>query len=97
MRVIRFLLAIAVVVSTGCVTYERGTFAAMSTTIVPIDVTVVAQNVEGRACGTLFQDPLKRAIDDAVQKSSGANALVAVTYRVEQLCMVVRGTAVRVH
>jgi hypothetical protein len=95
MRAIRLLLALATVSSTGCVTYDRGTLAAVSTTIVPIEMTVVAENVEGKACSDLFRDPFKRAIDDAVQKSPGANALVDVTYYFDQLCMIVRGTAIR--
>ena len=95
MRAIRLLLAIAAVSSTGCVTYDRGTLAAVSTTIVPIEMTVVAENVEGKACDDMFTDPFKRAIDDAVQKSPGSNALVDVTYHFEKLCMIVRGTAIR--
>jgi hypothetical protein len=95
MRVIRLLLAIAAVSGTGCVTYDRGTLAAVSTTTVPIEMTVVAESVEGRACGDMFRDPFKRAIDDAVQNSPGANALVDVTYHFEKLCMIVRGTAIR--
>ena len=95
MRAIRLLLVVAAVSSTGCITYDRGTLAAVSTTIVPIEMTVVAENVEGKACRDVFEDPFKQAIDDAVQNSPGANALVDVTYHFERLCMIVRGTAVR--
>jgi hypothetical protein len=95
MKAIRLLLAVAVASSAGCVTYDRGTLAAVSTTIVPIEMAVVAENVEGKACGDVFEDPFERAIDDAVQSSPGANALVDVTYHFERLCMIVRGTAVR--
>lgn len=95
MRALGLLLAIAVVSSTACVTYDRGTLAAVSTTIVPIEMTVVAENVEGRACGDMFTNPFARAVDDAVRKSPGANALVDVTYHFEKLCMIVRGTAIR--
>ena len=95
MRAIRLLLVITAVSSTGCVTYDRGTLAAVSTTAVPIEMTVVSENVEGTACGDMLNDPFKRAIDDAVQNSPGANALVDVTYHFEQLCMIVRGTAIR--
>ena len=96
MRMLRLLLAISAAWSAGCVTYDRGDFAAISTAIVPIEMTIVEEEVEGRACGVVFQDPLKRAIDDAVQKTPGANALVDVSYHFEQLCVVVRATAVRV-
>ena len=95
MRAIRLLLAIAAVSNAGCVTYDRGTLAAVSTTMIPIEMTVVAENVEGQACGDMFTDPFKRAIDDAVQKSPGSNALVDVTYHFERLCMIVRGKAIR--
>ena len=95
MRAVRLLLAIAAVSSTGCVTYDRGTLAAVSTTLVPMEMEVVAENVEGKACGDLFTSPFKRAVDDAFLNSPEANALVDVTYHFERLCMVVRGTAIR--
>jgi hypothetical protein len=95
MRVIRLLLAIAAVSSTGCVTYDRGTLAAVSTTLVPVEVEVVAENVEGKVCSNMFMSPFKRAVDDAFLNSPGANALIDVTYHLEKLCMVVRGTAIR--
>jgi hypothetical protein len=95
MRALPLLLAIAVVSTAGCVTYDRGRLAAVSTTMVPIEMTVIAENVEGRACGDMLTDPFKRAIDDAVLKSPGSNALIDVTYHFERLCMIVRGTAIR--
>jgi hypothetical protein len=96
MRALRLLLVIAAAWGVGCVTYDRGSFAAVSTAIVPIEMTAVEEEVEGRACGAVFQDPLKRAIDDAVQKIPGANALIDLSYHFEQLCIVVRATPVRV-
>ena len=60
-------------------------------------MTTLAEEVEGRACGSLFDAPFRRAVDNAIASASGANALTDVTYRVEKLCMVVRGTAVRIH
>lgn len=81
--------------ATGCVTIDRGHFAALSTVPIPGTPTVVAANAEGRACGSVFQDPLRRAIDDALKKSPGANALMDATYRFEDLCVVVRGRAVK--
>jgi hypothetical protein len=96
MRAIRLVLVITAVSSAGCVTYDRGTLAAVSTTVVPIEMTVVSENVEGTACGDMLNDPFKRAIDDALQNAPGAaHALVDVTYHFEQLCMIVRGTAIR--
>jgi hypothetical protein len=96
MKAIGLLLFLAAASSMGCVTYERGTFAAASATIVPIEMTTVAENVEGKACGDLFQAPVARAIDAALRSPPGANALVGVTIGFEQLCVIVRGTAVRV-
>jgi len=85
------------ILSLSCVTYERGTFAALSTTQPPIPMTTVAEQVEGRACGSLFEAPLPRAVDDAIKRAQGANALVEARYGMENLCMVVRGRAVRIH
>jgi len=96
MKVLGPLLAIAAAAGTGCITYERGSFAAVSTTMVPVEAVVVAETAEGAACGDLFRDPFRRAVDDAIGKSAGANALVDVTVHFERLCMVVRGKAVRV-
>jgi len=89
------LLLIAVA-SLGCVTYERGTFAALSTTLPPTPVTLVAEKVEGRACGSLFEAPLPRAVDDAIASAPGANALMDASYGMENLCLVVRGRAVQI-
>lgn len=89
-------LAVLALLSSGCVTYERGVFAALSTTMPPVPMTVVAEEVEGRACGSLFDAPLRRAISDALVSTNGANALTNVSYRVENLCMVVRGRAVHI-
>lgn len=94
MKGVVFSIALSAAISTGCVTYERGGFAALSTTTPPLEMTVVAEEVEGRACGSLFEAPLRRAISDALVSANGANALTDVTYRVEKLCMIVRGRAV---
>jgi len=94
-RIVRSLALLAFL-SSGCVTYERGSYAALSTTMPPIAMTVVAEEVEGRACGSLFDAPLRRAISDALVKTNGANALTNVSYGVENLCMVVRGRAVHI-
>ena len=80
----------------GCVTYDRGSLAAVSTVKLPVEMHEVAESVEGRACGELFREPVRTAIDDALRSVPEANALVDVSYRMEQLCMVVRGRAVRV-
>jgi hypothetical protein len=94
----RLCCAVALLASavSGCVTYDRGHYAALSTTLPPVATTVVAEAVEGRACGSLFDAPLRRAIADALARTPEANALTEVSYAVEELCMVVRGRAVHV-
>ena len=51
------------------------------------------QTLEAYKPRLLLLDPLVR---EALQKNPGANALVDVTYSFEELCIVVRGTAVHV-
>jgi len=80
---------------TACVTYDRGGFAAVSTTALPFETAPIGQTVEGRVCDRLFQDPLARAVDDALSKSRGSQALRDVSFGFENLCVVVRGTAIR--
>jgi len=92
----RLLVAVLAAACSACVTYERGSLAAVSTVSLPVEMEIVAQSVEGRSCGDLFREPVKLAIDDALRAAPGANALIDVTYELERLCMVVRGTAVRV-
>jgi len=89
-------LAIAASLCTACVTYDRGMLAAVSTAALPTATSVVAENVEGRSCREVFAAPLRLAVEDALRGAPGANALVDVSYRYERLCLVVRGTAVRV-
>jgi hypothetical protein len=89
------IVALAGTLATGCVTYERGTIAVAAATVPPLETTVVAEAVEGRACGDFFAARYELAVEDALERAEGANALANVTYRFEQLCIVVRGTAVR--
>ncbi len=90
-------LALVAAICAGCATVDRGWLAAASTTIVPIQMTVLEERVEGRSCGEPFAaERFKLAIDDALAKAPGANALVDVSYGFERLCMTVRGTAVRI-
>ena len=96
MKALRVLMAVAAVASTGCITYDRGWFAAVSMTAPPIAMTVVAENAEGRVCRDVFREPVRVAIDEALRSAPGANALMDVRYGFEQLCMVVRGKAVRI-
>lgn len=81
----------------GCATYQRGELAAASVMEIPLEMTVLREQVEGRACGDWLKPRYTLALDDALRQAPDANALVNVTYHFEAFCMVVRGTAVRVH
>ena len=80
----------------GCVTYESGSLAAVSAQTLPLPMTFVAEHVEGRSCASEAESGFRYAIDDAVRKAPGANALVDAEIYFERLCLVVRGKAVRV-
>ncbi len=81
----------------ACVTYPAGELAAVSTTEqLPLAHDVVAEQVEGRACQQIQRERFKQALDDALGKAPGANALVDVTYTLENFCAVARGRAVRI-
>ena len=90
------LLASLCLSSAGCVTYESGALAAVSTQTLPLPMTFVAEQVEGRSCVDEAESGFRIAIDDAVRKAPGANALVDAAIYFERLCLVVRGKAVRV-
>ena len=91
-----FALAAAGLAGAGCVSYDSGLLAAVSVETLPLPTTFAAEPVEGRSCARLGEERLGRAIDDAVRKAPGANALVDVAISFERLCLVVRGRAVRV-
>ena len=91
------LLALVAALCAGCVSVDRGWLAAASTTIVPIPMTVLEEQVEGRSCGEPFApERFQLALDDALAKAPGANALVDVRYGFVGLCMTVHGSAVRI-
>ena len=78
----------------SCVTYPAGELAAVSTEELSLEVRVVAEHVEGRACGNPLHERFKGALDDALAKAPGATALLDVTYSFERFCAVARGMAV---
>ena len=86
----------ACLAAAGCVTMESGSLAAVSTETLPLPMTFVAEQVEGRSCVDQPETGFRLAIDDAVRKAPGANALVDASIYFERLCLVVRGKAVRV-
>jgi hypothetical protein len=88
-------LALGALGAAGCVSYDSGWLAAAAVEPVPLATVPVAEQVEGRSCD-FAEGGFPRALDDAVRKAPGANALLDATVRFERLCMVVRGRAVRV-
>jgi hypothetical protein len=90
------LLACCAAWLTGCVTYESGSLAAVSSQTLPLPMTFVAERVEGRSCVDQAESGFRLAIDDALRKAPGANALVDASIYFRKLCLVVRGKAVRV-
>jgi hypothetical protein len=80
----------------GCLTYPRGDFTAISTQAIPSKMEIIKSQVEGKSCRTNWEPRFQLAVDDALEEVPQANALVSVTYRFENFCIVVSGTAVRI-
>lgn len=80
----------------GCLTYHRGDFAAISTRAIPAKMEIIESQVEGRSCEPNWEPRFQLAVEDALKKVPQANALVSASYRLEKLCIVVSGTAVRI-
>ncbi len=89
------LLTLAAILAVGCTTFNRGRFAVASATLVPVATTTIQEDVEGRVCSERIAQRLERAVEDALEKTPDANALVDASFRFERVCIVVRGTAVR--
>jgi hypothetical protein len=80
-------------------------FAAASTRTLSPPMTVIAKNVEGRACGDedrATRTSFVEAVADALRQAPGANALVNARFELPgagdlfSCRMLVRGTAVRI-
>ncbi len=80
----------------GCATYDRGRFGAVSTEAMALPMHVVQQDAEGRSCAAMLAPRDELAVRDALETAGDANALMNATYTFERLCVVVRGTAVRI-
>jgi hypothetical protein len=91
-RLITLLLACAL----ACATYNKGTLPAASTKDLSVPMTTVREDAKGTACGEFLVQRLEGAVEDALRKAPGANALVDVSFHFERLCLVVRGKAVHV-
>ena len=95
-RTLAAALGLAALAAPGCVTYRTGLLAAAANQPLPLAITTVAPQVEGRSCIDEPETGFRLAVDDAIRKAPGANALVEATLTFERLCLVVRGRAVRV-
>jgi uncharacterized protein YbjQ (UPF0145 family) len=79
---------------------------AVSTRALELPVTVIAREVEGRACRDLHDEGRTReaeAVAAALRNAPGANALMNAEFKVVQIAdnllqclLIVRGTAVRI-
>jgi hypothetical protein len=90
------LAALLLLPAVGCVTYERGQIDLAAAQPPPLYMKNVADRVEGRSCGQWVERQYEAAVDDALAKAAGANALIDAVYRFENLCIVVSGRAVRI-
>lgn len=88
-------LLLAAACCLACASYPRGTFSAAAVQPLPLPLQVVAEGVEGRACG-VPESGYDRALENALALAPGADALTDVSWSFERLCVVVRGTAVRI-
>jgi hypothetical protein len=91
-----FLPLLIAVSMGGCLSYHRGDFAAISTRAIPSKMKIIESHVEGRSCKPNWEPRFQLAVEDALEKVPQANALVSASYRLEKLCIVVSGTAVRI-
>ena len=89
-------LLLASALAAACATYNNGTLSAASSEPLPITMVTVQEDAKGSACGDVLVQRLESAVEDALRKSPGANALVDASFHFERLCLVVRGKAVRI-
>jgi hypothetical protein len=90
------LLGATLLLSGGCVTYVRGNIDLAAPETPDIELTTVAESVEGRSCGKWVERQYEHAADQALAQAPGADALADVRYRFEDFCIVVRGRAVKI-
>lgn len=88
-------LLLAAACSLACASYPRGSFSAAAVEPLPLALEVVAERVEGRACG-VPESGYDRALEHALSLAPGADALADASWSFERFCVVVRGKAVRV-
>jgi len=90
----------------GCAHSPEEGLAAVSTRALSLPITVIASDVEGRACHDLHESGRSReaeAVAAALRNAPGANALMNAEFAVVEIyqnffecILIVRGTAVRI-
>ena len=90
------LAVLAAIGAGGCASYERGRLAMASVKAIDVPLTIVDAEAEGRSCATMFDARYELAVENALIRSPGSNALMNASYHFERLCITVRGTAVHV-
>jgi hypothetical protein len=88
-------LLLAAACCLACASYPRGTFGAAAVEPLPLALEVVAEQVEGRACG-VPESGYDSALEHALSLAPGADALTDASWSFERFCIVVRGRAVRI-
>ena len=96
MRRAPWVLAALCLALIGCRTTVPGHISAMSVRALDLPMTIVASGAEGRACGSGTQQNIPAAIEDALAKHPGANALMNIAVFKQPRCIRVTGTAVRI-
>ena len=96
-RALALLAAVSVAsVLVGCRSDVPGHLGAVSVRALDLPMTIVAKNAEGRVCGNDTQQNLPAAIEDALTRNPGSNAIVNIAVFKEPGCIRVVGTAVRI-
>ena len=90
------MAALGALLLAGCVTYERGVLVAAADDVPALDTELLAEDARGRSCGPFEEAGIVRAVEDALSRTPGANALIDVRYGFDRFCITVRGRAVRV-
>ncbi len=110
-RLVTILFAIGLVFSLSACTTRIGDLTILGTKNIPAEVTVIRENVEGKDCANIIlllipigtmNPTIDGAIDDALDKVPGADALIDVTIKRyawtailwTQECVTVEGTAI---
>ncbi len=94
-RLAAVVLAAALLLSGGCVTYVRGTIDLAGPETPPVEMVTLVEHVEGRSCGNWSQRSYEHAAEQALVHAPGADALADVRYRFEDFCIVVHARAVK--